>query len=99
VPKKEDLASELSAWRATHLDELEMTLRVFREIRDDPEASNKDRIEAGKSVGRLLAVMSPERVSSVSSEEKESMGVVLRNKPELSPALKRRLKAIVNASV
>jgi hypothetical protein len=76
-----------------------MTLRVFREIRDDPEASNKDRIEAGKSVGRLLAVMSPERVSSVSSEEKDSMGVVLRNKPELSPALKRRLKAIVTASV
>ena len=97
MPSKEDLASELSAWRATHLDELEITLKVFKEIRDNPKALHKDRLEAGKSIGRLLAAMAPERVSSVSSEEKDSIGSVLRKKPELSPALKRRLKAITNA--
>ena len=94
-----DHAEELKRWRESHLGELETTLLVFREIRDNPKALNKDRLEAGKSIGRLLAAMAPERVSSVSSEEKDSVGAALRKKPELSPALKRRLKAIVNATV
>ena len=55
--------AELAKWRASKFSELESTLTVLIGIRDDVEASNKDRIEASKSIGRLLAVMSPEKVS------------------------------------
>lgn len=94
---KDANAKELSSWRANHFDELERTLTVLKEIRDDPEASNKDRIEAGKSIGRLLSAMAPEKVSAVTSEEKDSAAVTRKNIPTLPPALKKRLKAITNA--
>ena len=90
-----DHTSELTAWRKSHWDELEATLKVFKSIRDDPEATNKDRIEAAKGVGRLLAVLSPEKVSA-NSEEKDSAGTSRRKIPELSPALKARLASVLN---
>jgi hypothetical protein len=97
MPKKkaDDHSVELSAWRKSHWDELDATLGVLKGIRDDPEASNKDRVEASKSIGRLLAVMSPERVAAT-AEEKDSAKVSARKKPELSPALKARLASILN---
>ena len=97
MSSKEENAAELSAWRASHFAELEATLGVLKTIRDDPGASNKDRIEAAKSVGRLLSAMAPEKVSSVSSEEKDQAAVVRKNIPTLTPALKKRLKAVLNA--
>lgn len=52
---------ELQEWRLSHFKELENTLIVLKGIRDDPEASDKDRIEASKSIGRLLSAMSPSK--------------------------------------
>ncbi|MBV6343481.1 hypothetical protein [Candidatus Magnetobacterium casense] len=100
MPKKksEDHSSDLSAWRKSHWGELDATLSVLKGIRDDPDASNKDRVEASKSIGRLLAVMSPEKVA-VAAEEKDSASVSRRNKPELPPALKAKLASVLgNAS-
>jgi chaperonin cofactor prefoldin len=97
LASKDESQKELTAWRASHFAELEATLRVFKEVRDDPEASNKDRIEAGKSIGRLLSAMAPEKVSSATTEEKDSTAVTIRNIPTLPPALRKRLKAITNA--
>jgi len=54
-------ATELLAWRESHFGELEATLKVLKSIRDDPEASHKDRIEASKSISRMLSAMSPSR--------------------------------------
>ena len=56
--------TELVAWRQHHFAELESTLKVLKEIRDDPEASHKDRIEASKSIGRLLSAMSPSKAGT-----------------------------------
>ena len=56
--------TELVAWRQHHFAELESTLKVLKEIRDDPEASHKDRIEASKSIGRLLSAMSPSKAGA-----------------------------------
>ena len=94
--KKEDNAGELRAWRASHFDELEATLNVLKSIRDDSDASNKDRVEASKSIGRLLAVMSPDKVAVTASEEKDSASVSRRNIPTLSPALKAKLASVLN---
>jgi hypothetical protein len=95
--KKED---GLTAWRASHFAELEATLKVLVSIRDDPEAKDKDRIEASKGVGRLLSALSPEKVAVTASDEKDSASVSRRNKPELSPALRARLNSLLtNASI
>ena len=51
--------TELAAWRQSHFAELEATLSVLKSIRDDPKADYKSRIEASKSIGRLLSAMSP----------------------------------------
>ena len=61
---------ELQAWREKHFPQLEATLNVLKAIRDDPEASNKDRIEASKSIGRLLSAMSPAKTSTKAKEKK-----------------------------
>jgi hypothetical protein len=60
VPQK-----ELHEWRESHFVELENTLQVFKSIRDDPEASDKDRLEAGKNIARLLSAMTPSRAGVV----------------------------------
>lgn len=98
MTKKKPEDPGLTEWRRSHFSELEATLTVMKGIRDDPEASNKDRIEAGKVVGRLLSALSPEKVTVPASEEKDSASVSRRNIPELSPALKARLASVlVNA--
>jgi hypothetical protein len=93
VKKPEDPG--LTEWRRSHFSELEETLKVFMAIRDDPEASNKDRIEAAKGVGRMLSALSPEKVAVTASDEKDSASVSRRNKPELSQALKDRLNSLL----
>lgn len=62
-------AKELQGFREANFKELEATLAVFKAIRDDPEASNKDRIEAGKSIGRMLSAMSPSRGGEIKKAE------------------------------
>ena len=94
--KTDDNAGELRKWRASHFAELEATLIVLRSIRDDPEASNKDRVEASKSLGRLLAVMSPDKVTALASDEKDSASVSRRNIPTLPPALRAKLDSVLN---
>lgn len=95
MPKKKPDDPGLTEWRRSHFSELEATLTVLKSIRDDPEAKDKDRIEAAKGVGRLLSALSPEKVAVTASEEKESSDTSRRKKPELSPALKARLKAVL----
>ena len=93
---KQDPGIELRKWRASHFAELEATLTVLKSIRDDPEASNKDRVEASKSIGRLLAVMSPDKVTTLASDEKDSASVSRRNIPTLPPALRAKLDSVLN---
>lgn len=64
-------SKELSEFRQQHFGELERTITVLKEIRDDPEASHKDRIEASKSIGRMLSAMSPARTSEVTAKAQD----------------------------
>lgn len=52
-------SKELAEFRAKHFGELKKTLKVLIAVRDDPEVSAKDRIEASKAIGRMLSAMSP----------------------------------------
>jgi hypothetical protein len=90
--------AELAAWRQSHFAELEATLLVLKSIRDNTEAKDKDRTEACKGIGRLLSAMSPEKVAVMASDEKDSASISRRNRPDLSPELKARLKALTNAT-
>lgn len=84
-------SKELADFRAKHFEELERTIDVFRQIRDDPKASHKDRIEAGKSIGRMLSAMSPAKAG----ETKQASQPASQAKPtdEEWAEIERRLSA------
>jgi len=46
-------------WRAV----FKANLSVLKGIRDDPDAKDKDRIEAARVMGRMMDVLSPEKVT------------------------------------
>ena len=54
--------AELQAWRARHFGELDKTLEILKTIRDNPDSKDKDRVDAAKSIARILDAMSPEKI-------------------------------------
>ncbi len=50
----------ISDWREKNIAELDENLRVWKSIRDDNQSSDKDRIEAAKSIARQLGAMAPD---------------------------------------
>lgn len=61
MKKKSD---NLTEWRKTNFAETQRCLEVARSIRDDPEATNKDRIESIKAIARMLGSLAPERIAA-----------------------------------
>ena len=80
----------LAEWRARHFEELEATLQVLRSIRDCETASNKDKIEASKSLGRLLGALQPEKVPEFKSKDITFESV----KPKISDSLREKLERL-----
>jgi len=81
----------LNEWRRTHFAELDANLAVARLIRDDPQASNRDRNEAVKSIARMMGIMGNERPKeSVSSKDKAE-------RTELTAAESAELERLLNA--
>lgn len=56
--KRDDVVQK---WRSDNKDELDRTLAVMVGIRDDPDQKAKDRIDAGRSIARMLGGMAPEQ--------------------------------------
>jgi hypothetical protein len=69
----------VAKWRADHKDELDKTLNVLISLRDDVNESAKNRIDAGRSIARMLGSMTPER-----EEDKKAAPVkpVIKSKVE-----------------
>jgi len=61
VAKKKAHKEALDEFRQKHLKELEKTIQVFISIRDNEAEQARNRIEAGKSVARMLAALQPDR--------------------------------------
>ncbi len=57
MPTKNEKDEAVAAWRKAHIDELQKTLDVFIGIRDDGEVAEKDRINAGLGIARLLGAV------------------------------------------
>lgn len=86
----------VAAWREKHLHELDKTLEVWKSVRDDPGASDKDRIEAGKSIARLLGAMSPEPAKAGDKVVSEAGKIETpKHKPEVEKDLAELLDSIV----
>ncbi len=72
--------SSLREWREKHQGEMEKNLQTLIAIRDDTDASDKDRIEASKNLSRILGGLAPERGSKSSSGS--SAADILKTTPE-----------------
>jgi hypothetical protein len=64
LAKADEVNQTLAEWRKTNFAETQKCLDVAKSIRDDTGASNKDRIEAVKSIARLLGSLAPERIAA-----------------------------------
>jgi len=92
-PKKKAYKEALAEFRKKHLPQLEKTIQVWIEIRDDEEAKDKDRLEAGKNIARLLAAMQVDKIPAKQSGAIESKEFTAR-KPKLKPELQEKLEQI-----
>jgi len=53
----------ISEFRKKHSGEKENTIKMFISIRDDENATHKNRIEAGKAIARMLGALQPDKVT------------------------------------
>ena len=52
----------LAEWRREHFSEMDRNLTINIQIRDDPEQKAKDRIDASKTISRMLGTLAPEKI-------------------------------------
>ena len=62
MDKKKELQTAITDFRKKYIHELERCLEVAVEVRDNIEASPRDRNEAVKTISRLLGSLQPERI-------------------------------------
>jgi hypothetical protein len=84
----------LTDWRQANVGELDKTLEVWKTVRDDPDSSDKDRIEAGKAIARLLGAMSPESTKAGEKAVEVSGIVTPMHKPEVEAELQELLAGL-----
>jgi hypothetical protein len=85
--KTEDI---VTAWRLEHKDELNKTLEVLISIRDNLDEKSKDRIDAGRSIARMLGALAPEK----EGEAKKKAPEMPKMKDELTAGLEEVLGRI-----
>lgn len=83
--RRKDVISE---WRAGHLEELDRNLSTWKSIRDDSDASDKDRIEAAKSIARQMGALSPDSKGTAAASARSDA-------PKLKPEHAAELESIL----
>lgn len=58
----------LAEWRQKHFKEMNKNIKVMKAIRDNPDATDKNRIEATKAIARMLGTLSPEKVTQATAK-------------------------------
>jgi len=61
----------LAEWRRRHFKEMDINLKINKEIRDNPEEKAKDRIDASKTIARMLGTLAPEKIEKKEAEKKK----------------------------
>jgi len=90
--KKKAYKEALAEFRKKHLPQLEKTIQVWIDIRDDEEAKDKDRSEAGKNIARLLAAMQVDKAPA--SKQSDTTPA---QKPKATDKELEELDDIINA--
>jgi len=88
--KQKVLKETLAEWRQKHINEWEKNLEVARSIRDDPQASNRDKNEAIKIISRMLGILQPEKQTTKEKKEKAE-----KKEPELTPEEEKYLEELL----
>lgn len=93
--KKEDPG--LVKWRKDNWAQLDLSLKAAMEVRDDPNVNHKNKLDAVKTISRILGVLAQEPVPRKEPPKKESdpKEDVRR---ALSPAEEARIEGILNES-
>ena len=81
----------LAEWRKRNMSEIDECLRTWIEIRDDREASARDRNEAAKNIARALSALAPDRVT----EKAPTRAEIEAQRADLDPKHKRELDDIL----
>lgn len=61
----------LAEWRQKHFAEMKTNLEIAKEIRDDSTAKAKDRIDAIKTISRMLGTLAPEKIEKRADKPKK----------------------------
>jgi hypothetical protein len=85
----------ITSWREKNIIELDKNLSTWKAIRDDCDASDKDRIEAAKAIARQMGALSPDAKKTEKEERRDDAPV----KPKLKDAHSRELEALLDAIV
>jgi len=70
-----------------HKDELNKTLEVLISIRDNLDEKSKDRIDAGRSIARMLGALAPEKEEAAKKRAQES--------PKVKSDLEEQLEGVL----
>ena len=62
MSKAKEYKETLAEWRKKHFIEMKTNLDIAKQIRDDPGAKAKDRIDAIKTISRMLGTLAPEKI-------------------------------------
>jgi len=68
--------STLREWRDKHFAEMDENIRTWKEIRDNPTCSAKDRSEAAKNIARSLGGLTPERASKIPAKDSQAQAAL-----------------------
>lgn len=84
--------NELAEWRASKFDELERTLQVAIQIRDDPETPAKERVAAIVAISRLLGITGTARAGLTKAGGQTTNKATKKFTPEQLEEIERRLE-------
>lgn len=81
----------LAEWRRKHFSEMEENIKINIEIRDNPEEKAKDRIDASKTISRMLGTLAPEKIEKKDAPIKKESPFTTAETKKLNARLKATL--------
>lgn len=90
---KQDKAykERLAEWRQKHFKEMERNMQINIQIRDDPNEKAKDRIDASKTIARMLGTLAPEKIEKKEAPKKQESPFSAEEEARLDARLRETL--------
>lgn len=81
----------LAEWRKKHFKQMDRNLEINIQIRDDPNEKAKDRIDASKTISRMLGTLAPEKIEKKEAPIKKESPFTAADTKKLNARLKATL--------